>query len=319
MTDATNTRFGFVAILGAPNAGKSTLVNLLVGSKVSIVSRKVQTTRMRIRGVAIEGESQIVFVDTPGIFAPKRKLDEAMVEAAWAGAADADLVVVLVDSPDLIASPNSLAAKDTDRIITGLNSAKREAILVLNKIDGMQRDKLLPFADTLNKKGTFSDTFMISAKTGSGTKALLKHLAARMPKGPWAYPEDQAADIPLRLLAAEITRERIYDRLHEELPYASTVVTDQWTQKKDGSVRIDQTIFVERESQKPIVLGKNGAMIKLLGEQARKALEELLGHRVHLFLHVKVGNWSEDPRHYREIGLEPPSKPKAAKKAKRSH
>jgi len=317
MTSGTEKRFGFVAILGAPNAGKSTLVNLLVGSKVSIVSRKVQTTRMRVRGVAIEGESQIVFVDTPGIFAPKRTLDEAMVEAAWAGAADADLVAVLVDCPDLIASPNGLAARDTDRIIAGLNAAKREAILVLNKIDGMKRDTLLPLADALNKKGKFSDVFMISAKTGNGTKALLRYLAARVPTGAWAYPEDQAADIPLRLLAAEITRERIYDRLHEELPYASAVVTDQWTQKKDGSVRIDQTIFVERESQKPIVLGKGGAMVKLLGEQARKHLEELLGHRVHLFLHVKVGNWSEDPRHLREIGLEPRPAKKAAKKSKR--
>lgn len=311
----TGKRFGFVAILGAPNAGKSTLVNLLVGSKVSIVSRKVQTTRMRVRGVAIEGEAQIVFVDTPGIFAPKRKLDEAMVEAAWAGAADADLVVVLVDAPDVIESPNGLARKDTDRIIEGLNAAKREAILVLNKIDGMQRDKLLPLADALNKKAKFSDVFMVSAKTGNGTKALLKHIAAQMPAGEWAYPEDQAADIPLRLLAAEITRERIYDRLHQELPYASTVVTDQWTQKKDGSVRIDQTIFVERESQKPIVLGKGGATVKLLGEQARKHLEELLGHRVHLFLHVKVGNWSEDPRHLREIGLDD-VRPSAKKKGR---
>jgi len=309
-------RFGFVAVLGAPNAGKSTLVNRLVGSKVSIVSRKVQTTRMRVRGVAIEGESQIVFVDTPGIFAPKRKLDEAMVGAAWAGAADADLVVVLVDAPDVIESPNGLARKDTDRIVEGLKSANREATLVLNKIDGMQRDKLLPLVDALNKQGKFDDTFLISAKTGSGTKALLKHLAARVPAGEWAYPEDQAADIPLRLLAAEITRERIYDRLHQELPYASTVMTEQWTQKKDGSVRIDQTIFVERESQKPIVLGKGGATIKLLGEQARKALEEMLGHRVHLFLHVKVGNWSEDPRHLREMGLDDVLKASAKKKVR---
>ena len=314
MTEPTQKRFGFVAILGAPNAGKSTLVNLLVGSKVSIVSRKVQTTRMRVRGVAIEGDSQIVFVDTPGIFTPKRKLDEAMVEAAWAGAADADLVAVLVDAPDVIAHPNGLAIKDTDRIIEGLKKADREAVLILNKVDGMKRETLLPLADALNKRGKFNETFMISAKTGSGTKALLKHFAALMPRGVWAYPEDQAADIPLRLLAAEITRERIYDRLHEELPYASTVVTDQWTQKPDGSVRIDQTIFVERESQKPIVLGKSGAMVKLLGEQSRKELEEMLGHRVHLFLHVKVGNWSEDPSHYRDIGLEPPPKPKAAKK-----
>ena len=304
--DAT-TRFGFVAVLGAPNAGKSTLVNMLVGSKVSIVSRKVQTTRMRVRGVAVEDQSQIVFVDTPGIFAPKRKLDEAMVEAAWAGAADADAIVVLVDAAALVGEPAGLAAKDTDRIIEGLNAAKRTAILALNKIDGLRRDQLLPLAEQLNKKGKFSDVFMISARTGDGTPALLKHLAAAVPKGPWAYPADQAADIPLRLLAAEITRERIYDRLHQELPYASTVVTDQWTQKKDGSVRIDQTIFVERESQKPIVLGKNGATIKLLGASARQEIERILGHRVHLFLHVKVSDWSHDPAHYREMGLDAPA------------
>ena len=303
MADEAHTRFGFVAILGAPNAGKSTLVNTLVGSKVSIVSRKVQTTRMRVRGVAIEGASQIVFVDTPGIFAPKRKLDEAMVQAAWAGAADADLVVLLVDAPELIAEPNGLAARDTERIIEGLKAAKRTAVLALNKIDGMRRDQLLPLAERLSKQGKFSDVFMISAGKGDGTRALLAHMAAAVNKGPWAYPADQAADIPLRLLASEITRERIYDRLHQELPYASTVVTDQWTQKKDGSVRIDQTIFVERDSQKAIVLGKGGATIKLLGESSRHELERLLGHGVHLFLHVKVGNWSEDPHHLREVGL----------------
>jgi GTP-binding protein Era len=303
MAAQKDTRFGFVAILGAPNAGKSTLVNTLVGSKVSIVSRKVQTTRMRIRGVAIEGASQIVFVDTPGIFAPKRKLDKAMVEAAWAGAADADLVVLLVDAQDLIAEPKGISARDTNRIIEGLNAAKRTAVLVLNKIDGMRRDTLLPLADRLSKEGKFSDVFMVSSTKGDGTRALLKHMAAAVPVGPWAYPEDQAADIPLRLLASEITRERIYDRLHQELPYASTVVTDQWTQKKDGSVRIDQTIFVERESQRAIVLGKGGATIKLLGETSRLELERLLGHGVHLFLHVKVGKWSEDPHHLREVGL----------------
>jgi GTP-binding protein Era len=325
MTEHENARFGFVAILGAPNAGKSTLVNTLVGSKVSIVSRKVQTTRMRIRGVAIEGKSQIVFVDTPGIFAPKRKLDKAMVDAAWAGAADADLVVLMVDAPDLIASPRGISARDTDRIIEGLNAAKRKAVLVLNKIDGMKRDTLLPLADRLSKEGSFGEIFMISATKGDGARALLKYMAAAVPAGPWAYPEDQAADIPLRLLASEITRERIYDRLHEELPYASTVVTDQWTQKKDGSVRIDQTIFVERESQRAIVLGKGGATIKLLGETSRIELQKLLGHGVHLFLHVKVGKWSENPHHLRDIGLdhsasaEPvkPPKQKAGKQSKR--
>jgi GTP-binding protein Era len=262
---------------------------------------------MRVRGVAIEGSSQIVFVDTPGIFAPKRRLDEAMVEAAWAGAADADIVVLLVDAPELIAEPNGMAAKDTDRIIEGLKAAKRTAVLALNKIDGMRRDQLLPLAERLNNEGKFSDVFMISASKGDGTRALLAHMAAAVAKGPWAYPADQAADIPLRLLAAEITRERIYDRLHQELPYASTVVTDQWTQKKDGSVRIDQTIFVERDSQRAIVLGKNGQTIKELGGSARLELERILGHRVHLFLHVKVGNWSEDALHLRDIGLTLPA------------
>ena len=307
MTEDENARFGFVAIVGAPNAGKSTLVNTLVGSKVSIVSRKVQTTRMRVRGVAIEGASQIVFVDTPGIFAPKRKLDEAMVNAAWAGAADADLVVLLVDAPELIADPKGWAAKDTDRIIEGLIATKRTAALALNKIDGMRRDQLLPLVEQLTKKAQFSEVFMLSAKTGDGTAAMLRYLAGVVAKGPWAYPADQAADIPLRLLAAEITRERIYDRLHQELPYASTVVTEQWTQKKDGSVRIDQTIFVERESQRAIVLGNKGATIKLLGASARQEIERILGHRVHLFLHVKVSDWANDPAHYRAMGLDAPA------------
>jgi GTP-binding protein Era len=301
-------RCGFVAIIGAPNAGKSTLVNQLVGSKVSIVSRKVQTTRMRVRGVMIEGQSQLILVDTPGIFEPKRRLDRAMVHAAWAGAADADVVCLIVDAPELIAAPDGWSAKDTTRIIDGLNAANRPAILLLNKIDGMRRDELLPLIERLRGQATFERVFMISAVTGDGTKELLAHLASAVPPGPWAYPEDQAADIPLRLLASEITRERIYDRLHQELPYSTTVVTERWTQnKKDGSARIEQTIFVERDGQKAIVLGKAGATIKLLGSQARVEMEALFGHKVHLFLHVKVReNWADDPAHYREMGLDIP-------------
>lgn len=301
------TRCGFVAIIGAPNAGKSTLVNRLVGSKVSIVSRKVQTTRMRVRGVVMEGASQIVLVDTPGIFEPKRKLDRAMVNAAWAGAADADIVCLIVDAPELIQAPQGLAAKDTARIIDGLNAARRGAILLLNKIDGMRRDELLPLVERLRGQAAFDPVFLISAAKGDGTADLLKHLAAAVPAGPWAYPADQAADIPLRLLASEITRERIYDRLHQELPYATNVVTEQWSEMKDGAARIEQTIFVERDGQKAIVLGKGGATIKELGSAARAEMEALFGHKVHLFLHVKVReNWADDPAHYRELGLELP-------------
>ncbi len=301
------TRCGFAAIIGAPNAGKSTLVNKLVGSKVSIVSRKVQTTRMRVRGVAIDGESQIVLVDTPGIFVPKRRLDRAMVKAAWAGAEDADVVCLLVDVPDVLQSPGGYAAQDTGRIVEGLNAASRSAILVLNKIDATPHDQVLPLIAKLNEQAKFDKVFMTSATNGDGTKDLLHYLASRMPEGPWAYPADQAADMPLRLLAAEITRERIYDRLHQELPYATSVSTEQWAVKKDGSARVEQTIFVERDSQRAIVLGKNGATIKLLGSSARKEMETLFGHTVHLFLHVKVReNWAEDPAHYREIGLDLP-------------
>jgi GTP-binding protein Era len=301
------TRCGFVAIIGAPNAGKSTLVNRLVGAKISIVSRKVQTTRMRVRGVVIEGRSQIVLVDTPGIFEPRRRLDRAMVDAAWAGAADADLVCLIVDAPELAEAPQGLSAKDTARIIDGLNAARRRVILLLNKIDAMRRDELLPLVERLRTQASFEAVFMISAEKGDGTQDLLKHLAGAVPPGPWAYPADQAADIPLRLLAAEITRERIYDRLHQELPYATHVVTEQWSDMKDGAVRIEQTIFVERDGQKAIVLGKGGATIKALGSAARAEMEALFGHKVHLFLHVKVReNWADDPAHYREIGLEVP-------------
>lgn len=301
------TKCGFVAIIGAPNAGKSTLVNRLVGTKVSIVSRKVQTTRMRVRGVAIEGEAQIVLVDTPGIFVPRRRLDRAMVKAAWAGAEEADLVCLLVDAPDLLEKPDGLSGQDTARIIAGLNEAGRSAVLVLNKIDATPHDQVLPLIERLNGQAKFDRVFMISATNGDGTKDLLKYLAGHMPAGPWAYPADQAADMPVRLLAAEITRERIYDRLHQELPYATTVSTEQWTAKKDGSARLEQTIYVERDSQRAIVLGKGGSTIKALGQAARKEMQAQFGHEVHLFLNVKVReNWSDDPAHYREIGLDVP-------------
>ena len=305
--NAEATRCGFVAIIGAPNAGKSTLVNALVGTKVSIVSRKVQTTRMRIRGVAMHGSSQVVLVDTPGIFQPRRRLDRAMVQAAWMGADEADLVCLLIDAEEQLASPNGLSAQDTDRILRRLNDAKRSSILIINKIDTMPRDRLLPLIEQLRERATFDQTFLVSASQGKGTADVLRYLAQHVPEGPWAYPADQAADMPMRLLAAEMTRERIYDRLHQELPYATTVITEQWQAKPDGSARLEQTIFVERESQRAIVLGKGGATIKLLGETARKEMETQFGHKVHLFLHVKVReNWADDPMHYREMGLDLP-------------
>ena len=300
-------RCGFVAVLGAPNAGKSTLVNALVGQKISIVTQKVQTTRIPVRGIAMHGETQIVFVDTPGIFAPKRRLDRAMVQAAWTGAHDADAILVVADAPELSANSQGLAAGDTERIIEGLKTAGKRAALVLNKIDAMKRETLLPLAERLNASGVFERIFMISASRGEGLKELLAFCADRMPEGPFLYPEDQAADIPSRLLAAEITREKLYLRLHDELPYASTVSTESWKDQKDGSVRIDQTIFVEREGQKAIVIGKGGRAIKAIGEAARLEMEQLFGRRVHLFLHSKVAErWGETPAHYREWGLEFP-------------
>lgn len=302
-----DTRCGFVAVLGAPNAGKSTLVNALVGAKVSIVTRKVQTTRMPVRGIAIAGETQIVFVDTPGIFAPKRRLDRAMVKAAWGGAADADAVIVVVDAQEVANDGRSYAAQDTQRIVSGLKDARRKAALVLNKIDGMRHDALLPLAQSLNEAGVFEQTFMVSALKKDGLADLEKYCAALMPKGPWLYPEDQAADIPSRLLAAEITREKLYERLHDELPYSSAVMTESWKDQKDGSVRIDQTVFVERDGQKAIVIGKGGQTIKKIGELARAEMEALFERRVHLFLNAKVAErWSENPAHYREWGLDFP-------------
>ncbi|MDE2184723.1 MAG: GTPase Era [Alphaproteobacteria bacterium] len=300
-------RCGFAAIIGAPNAGKSTLVNALVGSKVAIVSPKVQTTRMNVRGVAIRDEAQIVFVDTPGIFEPRRRLDRAMVAAAWTGAGDADAVVLLVDAADLAADPQGHAARDSNAIIEGLKAANRQAALALNKIDAMKRADLLPLAERLNATGAFERVFMLSARNGDGVGDLAGWCAAKMPEGPWLYPADQAADIPSRLLAAEITREKLYLRLHDELPYASAVETEKWEERKDGSVKIDQTIYVQRDGQKAIVLGKGGAAIKTIGELARKEMEDTFGRRVHLFLFVKVReDWAEKREHYRAMGLEFP-------------
>jgi len=292
------THCGFCAIIGAPNAGKSTLVNQLAGSKVSIVSRKAQTTRARIRAIAVEGKTQIVFVDTPGIFAPRRKLDTAMVANAWSGAGEADVVLLIVD-----------ARKGLDgevrTIVAGLGDANLKPVLVLNKVDAISRDKLLPLAEELTALYEFPKVFMVSAINGDGVADLKHYIAAQMPEGPWLYPGDQTADIQLRFLASEITREKLYERLHDELPYASTVETETWEERKDGSVRIGQVIFVERDSQKMIVLGKGGQTIKQIGQLARTELEALFERKVHLFLFVKVReNWAEDPERLRNMGLD---------------
>jgi GTPase len=297
---AMATRCGFVALIGAPNVGKSTLVNALVGSKVTIVSRKVQTTRALIRGIVIENNAQIILVDTPGIFAPKRRLDRAMVSTAWSGAHDADLVCVLLDARAGI-------EEEAEAILTRLATVDHEKILVLNKIDLVAREKLLALAKAANDRLTFARTFMISALSGDGVDDLRHALAEMVPPGPFLYPEDQMSDAPMRHLAAEITREKIFRQLHQELPYQSTVETDSWTERKDGSIRIEQTIFVERESQRKIVLGKGGAAIKSIGAESRKEIAEIAGMPVHLFLFVKVReNWGDDPDRYREMGIEFP-------------
>jgi GTPase len=292
------TSCGFAAIIGAPNAGKSTLINQLTGTKVSIVSRKVQTTRARIRAIAIEGSCQIILVDTPGIFAPRRKLDEAMVSAAWGGAGDADAVMMIVDA-------RMGLTDEVEGIIAGIEKAGIKPALLLNKIDLMPREKLMEISAAFNARFPFTATFMISALDGSGVKDLAKWLSGQLPKGPWLYPEDQVADFPMRQLAAEITREQIYDRLHEELPYSSTVETELWEEKRDGSVRIQQIIYVERDSQKAIVLGKGGQQIKELGQLAREEMQRLMERPVHLFLFVKVReNWTNDPERLRAMGLD---------------
>ena len=294
------TRCGFVALIGAPNVGKSTLVNALVGSKVTIVSRKVQTTRALIRGIVIEGTSQIILVDTPGIFSPKRRLDRAMVTTAWSGAHDADLVCVLLDAKKGLDD-------EAQAIIDKAAAVAHQKILVVNKVDLVPREKLLALVAAANEKLPFARTFMISALSGDGVDDLKQALAAMVPPGPFHYPEDQMSDAPMRHLAAEITREKIYSHLHQELPYQSTVETDSWTERKDGSSRVEQTIFVERDSQRKIVLGKGGATIKSIGAQSRKEIAEITGVPVHLFLFVKVReNWGDDPDRYREMGLEFP-------------
>ncbi len=295
-----DTRCGFVALIGVPNAGKSTLINRLVGTKVSIVSHKVQTTRSIVRGIAITAASQIVFVDTPGIFKPKRRLDRAMVDTAWGGARDADIVALLID-----------AAKGIDEeagaLIGRLADIRLPKLLLLNKIDTVRRDSLLPLAEAANQAVTFERTFMISALTGDGLDDFMAYLAAAVPQGPFLYPEDEVSDIPLRQLAAEITREKLFERLHQELPYQATVETEAWTDQKDGSARVEQTIYVTRDSQKKIVIGKAGATIKAISMAARKEISEIAEKPVHLFLFVKVReNWADDPERYRAMGIEFP-------------
>jgi GTPase len=294
------TRCGFIALIGAPNAGKSTLVNALVGEKISIVTPKVQTTRALMRGIAVDGPAQLVLIDTPGIFAPRRRLDRAMVTTAWGGAQDADVVCVLIDAKRGV-------DEETQAILEKLRDIGGAKVLVLNKVDLVGKPDLLVLAQAVNDRLTFDVTFMISALSGDGVADLKQWLAAHVPPGPWHYPEDQVSDAPLRSLAAEITREKLYLRLHQELPYQSTVETETWKELKDGSVRIEQTIYVERESQRKIVLGKGGHTIKGIGAEARRDIADVVGKPVHLFLFVKVRErWGDDPERYREIGLEFP-------------
>ncbi len=297
---AGGTRCGFIALIGAPNAGKSTLTNALTGSKVAIVTPKVQTTRALVRGIALAGNAQLIFIDTPGIFAPKRRLDRAMVTTAWSGAHDADLVAVLIDA-------NAGFDEEAQAIFGKLDEVRQPKMLVLNKVDIANKPRLLDLTQTLNARGKFAATFMVSALTGDGVTDLRDWLAANVPEGPWHYPEDEVSDAPVRQLAAEITREKLFLKLHQELPYQSTVETETWTERKDGSVRIEQTIYVERESQRKIVLGKEGRSIRAIGAASRKELAEILEKPVHLFLFVKVRErWGDDPERYRAMGLEYP-------------
>jgi GTPase len=292
-------RCGFVAVVGAPNAGKSTLVNRLVGAKVSIVTHKVQTTRTRIRGIAMQGDSQIVLIDTPGIFTAKRRLERAMVQAAWAGVEDADVVLAIHDAG------RRQIPEETLQVIDGLAEARRELVLVLNKVDLVKRERLLEMAAELSARGTFAKVFMISALNGDGVADLLDYLASRMPEGPWLFPEDQLSDTSLRVLAAEITREKLFLNLHQEIPYSLTVETESWEEFKNGSARIEQTVYVGREQHKAICLGKGGKTIRLVREAAQKEMEAAFGYPVHLFLFVKVReNWINDPERYRNLGLD---------------
>jgi GTPase len=298
--NAGTARCGFIALIGAPNAGKSTLINALVGTKVAIVSHKVQTTRALLRGIATEGEAQLVLIDTPGIFAPKRRLDRAMVTNAWTGAHEADIAGVLIDAKRGL-------DEDTDALLAKLADVRQPKVLLINKVDLVEKPALLALAKAANERARFDATFMIAALTGDGVADVKRWLAARVPAEPWHYPEDQITDAPLRQLAAEITREKLYLRLHQELPYQSTVETDQWKELRDGSTRIEQTIYVERESQRKIVLGKGGATIKAIGAEARKDIAEMVETPVHLFLFVKVREgWGDDPERYRGMGLEFP-------------
>jgi GTP-binding protein Era len=307
-----NTRAGFAAVIGAPNAGKSTLVNRLVGQKISIVTHKVQTTRFQVRGVMMAGRSQVVLVDTPGVFAPRRRLDRAMVAAAWAGAEDADAIVHVVDAAAQVraakgeaGAQDKRAVQDVERVIEGLKGAGRKALLALNKIDLIRRDELLALTQTLYESGVYDEVFMISAEKGDGVKDLASRIGALMPEGEWLYAEDQIADLPMRVLAAEITREKLYLRVHDELPYELTVETESWDERKDGSVRIEQTIYVEREGHKPMILGKGGRTIKIVGQLAREELERDLERPVHLFLHVKVRpGWGDERARYSAMGLD---------------
>jgi GTPase len=320
----TETSCGFVALIGAPNAGKSTLINALVGSKVSVVSRKAQTTRTTVRGIVIEGAAQIIFVDTPGLFAPKRRLDRAMAASAWGAAADADVLALLIDARQELGGsaktdrgaassdapgaglPHALS-EQSETIMRALSESKTRKVLVLNKIDLVDRPALLALAERLNAALKFEETFMISAATGDGLDQLRGRLGRMMAPGPWLYPEDQITDAPIRALAAEITREKLFERLHDELPYQATVETDSWKELPDGSVRIEQTIFVSRDSHKKIVIGEGGRTIKSIGTAARKEIAEANDGPVHLFLFVKVrANWLDDPERYRAMGLEFP-------------
>jgi GTP-binding protein Era len=298
---AGETRCGFVALIGTPNVGKSTLINALVGAKISIVTPKVQTTRTLVRGIACEGAAQLIFIDTPGIFLPRRRLDRAMVGTAWGSAQDADVVALIIDARKGLED-------DDEATLRGLGDVRSAAkVLVLNKVDLVAKPALLASAQALNERAAFAATFMVSALSGDGVDDLKKWLAAHVPPGPWLYPEDQISDAPLRQLAAEITREKLYLRLHQELPYQSTVETETWKDLQDGSVRIEQTIYVERDSQRKIVLGKGGRTIKAIGAAARAEIAEAVEQPVHLFLFVKVREgWGDDPERYRQIGLEFP-------------
>ncbi len=300
MTDMPQTRAGFAALIGAPNAGKSTLINRLVGTKVSIVSHKVQTTRTVVRGIAMRGESQIIFADTPGIFQPRRRLDRAMVDAAWNGANDADVVCLLIDAERGIRG-------DAETILKRLADVKLPKILILNKIDRVPAESLLKLTQEANAVCSFDDTFLISALKGAGCDDLMDHLAGIMPEGPYLYPPDQVSDFPARIMAAEITREKLFLRLHQELPYSAHVEVEGWEERKDGSLKIDQVIYIQRSAHKKIVIGAKGATIKAISTAARTELSEMFDRPVHLFLFVKVReNWIDDPERYREMGLEFP-------------